>query len=94
MITKIDETWTQGTHIYFCNLGKTGQGGRIRITNIYEVLTEDNVKLGEIRWFGRWRCYSFFPFTDTLYEHTCLRDIADFCETVTKEHRAAKKKTL
>jgi hypothetical protein len=90
MIKKIDGTWAKGEYIYFRNLGKTDN----RVTNIYEVLTEYSEILGEIRWFGRWRCYSFFPDTDTLYEQTCLRDIADFCETVTKEHRAAKKKNV
>jgi hypothetical protein len=46
--------------------------------------------LGEVRWFGRWRCYAFYPEPDTLYERQCLRDIADFCEARTREHRESK----
>lgn len=43
--------------------------------------------LGEVKWFGRWRCYSFFPKESTVYERTCLRDIALFCEVETSRHR-------
>lgn len=45
-------------------------------------------ELGYVRWFSRWRCYSFFPTGNTVYEHQCLRDIAKFCEDRTNEHRA------
>jgi len=68
-------------------------------TLIWEVLTKDGGKdpgggelLGEVKWFGRWRGYAFFPLRDTIYEHRCLRDIADFVETQTKAHRAKKRK--
>jgi len=46
--------------------------------------------LGEVRWFGRWRCYAFYPFAGTIYERKCLRDIADFCEKETQRHRERK----
>jgi hypothetical protein len=32
--------------------------------------------LGFIKWFGRWRCYAFFPSPDCVFEQQCLRDIA------------------
>jgi hypothetical protein len=43
--------------------------------------------LGDIGWYGSWRCYSFFPSRGTVYEKKCLREIADFCESKTREHR-------
>lgn len=43
--------------------------------------------LGQVRWFGRWRCYAFFPETGTVYERVCLRTIADFAEEETRKHR-------
>lgn len=46
--------------------------------------------LGEVRWFSRWRCYSFFPSCATIYEQVCLRHIALFCETETNRHRIAR----
>ena len=69
-------------------------------TNIWEVVTADlgtgsKHSLGEIRWFGRWRKYCFYPRTDTLFEQTCLRDIADFCGLVTaKQMMTARQKKL
>ena len=43
--------------------------------------------LGEVKWFGRWRGYAFFPELYTIYEQKCMREIADFIEAQTKEHR-------
>ena len=50
---------------------------------------EGRFRLGQIAWFGRWRCYSFLPLADTVFEQRCLRDIADFCESQTKLQREA-----
>lgn len=47
--------------------------------------------LGEIAWYGPFRCYSFTPLSDTIYEHDCLRAIANVCERMTREHRARQK---
>lgn len=43
--------------------------------------------LGEIRWFGRWRRYAFFPGPGTVFEQDCLRDLAAFCEARMAERR-------
>lgn len=43
--------------------------------------------LGDIRWFGRWRQYAFFPLDNLVFEKTCLRSIADFCEFESGAHR-------
>jgi hypothetical protein len=57
-------------------------------TSIYIVRTTDgHVVLGEVRWFGRWRKYAFYPDPNTVYEQDCLRDIATFCEDITRQHR-------
>lgn len=45
---------------------------------------EDIAELGEVKWFGRWRRYAFFPQEGTIYEQSCLRKIADFCEGQTQ----------
>ena len=51
-------------------------------TNIWQVITKQKPTevLGIIKWFPRWRKYAFFPTQDTVYENTCLQDIADFIE--------------
>lgn len=44
--------------------------------------------LGHVGWYGRWRRYAFQPEPNTVYEPTCLRDIAAFCDWATAEHKA------
>ena len=72
-----------GTHIKF-RFGDIPAG---RKTCIWNVLTNDGFVLGQVKWFGRWRRYSFFPTSETVYEQTCLREIAQFIEDRTYEHR-------
>lgn len=33
--------------------------------------------LGEIKWFGRWRQYCFFPAADTIFNRDCMNSIKD-----------------
>ncbi len=48
-------------------------------TKVWEIRTiEKDDLLGYIKWYPRWRKYSFFPCNNTVYENTCLHDIADF----------------
>jgi len=48
-----------------------------RKTKILEVVSiRGVVVLGQIRWFGRWRQYAFFPSNDTVYSHDCLNVIS------------------
>ncbi len=35
-------------------------------------------KLGEIKWYGPWRQYCFFPFGETVFNMGCLTDINHF----------------
>lgn len=98
MLNRIDEHWTQGTHIVFHNLGHmNGSRGYQRKTNIYEILEKGggiSSRLGEIRWFGRWRKYVFSPVENTLYEETCMREISQFIEEETKAHRKKARKNV
>jgi hypothetical protein len=43
--------------------------------------------LGYIKWFTRWRRYVFYPLPDTLYDASCLREIAEFCAHETREQQ-------
>ena len=48
-------------------------------TNIYEVLSKlHGIRLGFIKWYGVWRCYSFFPEDCTIFNSSCLQDIINF----------------
>ena len=63
---------------------------RTEKTIIWDVVTKDGgVVLGEIKWFGRWRKYSFYPKPETVYEQACLRDIAAFIDEQMAARRPA-----
>lgn len=60
-------------------------------TKLWHVVPKEGVGyLGEVRWYGPWRQYAFYPNIQTVYERQCLRDIANFCEERTIDHRRAK----
>jgi hypothetical protein len=35
-------------------------------------------KLGEIRWYGPWRQYCFFPESEMVFSSGCLNELAEF----------------
>lgn len=70
-----------GTHIQFVP-GKPNPK-----TFTWFVFTKDDLSIGYITWWGSWRCYAFHPVQGTVFEKVCLREIADFCEKKTKEHK-------
>lgn len=65
-------------------------------TERWDVLTRGGEKfaggvlLGVIQWWGAWRKYAYFPLAQTLYEPTCLRDIAGFIEDQMIARRGAR----
>ena len=67
--------------------------GPDRKTSVWNVVTTGSEKevgglvLGKISWWGAWRKYAFFPQANTLYEQTCLRNIAQFIEEQTQNRR-------
>ena len=48
----------------------------------------DDINLGWIGWFARWRKYAFFPKEGTVFEEDCMRDISDFCVEMTNHHKS------
>jgi len=57
-------------------------------TKKYNVITKgEEFKLGEVKWFSRWRKYSFFPEPNTVFEKDCMLDIADFMELLMIERK-------
>ena len=52
-------------------------------TLVFSVCTKEDgaaKALGEIAWYGPWRKYAFSPRPNTVFEATCLRDLAAFCD--------------
>ena len=80
---------TYGTHIIFAPAPKAKPDAKTLrwVVRSYDMMPD----LADIAWFGRWRKYAMYPLPGTVYEEVCLREIANFCEQRTREHRAAKK---
>lgn len=78
-------TMTEPKYIQFVFKGYSSSGK----TKVWSVAIKEDEEdcIGEIRWYAHWRCYSFHPYEKTVYEKTCLRDIANFCEKQTKLHK-------
>lgn len=74
----------KGTFINFRSVGASPSGK----TSIWAVDTRDGLPLGTVKWFGAWRKYAFYPADSTVFEATCLMEIAAFCMTRTEEHKA------
>src|SRR6266581_3609063 len=62
--------------------GKYSPSGKTEIWNVFSKNSPQ--LLGEVKWWSRWRRYTFFPVNEMLFDASCLRDIADLCESRTK----------
>lgn len=51
-----------------------------KLTRHWTVTSISGCRLGTVKFFPRWRCYSFFPDEDTTFNEGCLRNLADFCD--------------
>jgi hypothetical protein len=57
-------------------------------TEVWEVMSRSSgYPLGEIRWFSRWRQYTFSPILETTFNPDCLREIAQHTDSLTHRHR-------
>jgi hypothetical protein len=43
--------------------------------------------IGEIKWFGRWRQYCFFPIAETVWNKTCLDDVQEVIKKLMDERK-------
>lgn len=50
-----------------------------RKTNIFQVISNHSGDLlGEIKWFGRWRQFCFFPEPGTVWNTGCMASVQAF----------------
>lgn len=73
----------EGTHIRIHQI----RSEKIRKTKVWDVDSKSGAYLGRIGWLGRWRRYVFAPSPNSLFEETCLKDIAGFIEDRSVEYR-------
>lgn len=72
---------TESKYVRFVSLG-TRPGRKTECWSVQSKETGD--LLGDVRWWSAWRRYSFWPADHTVFEQTCLRDIANFIEDRTR----------
>ena len=52
------------------------------------VISKKNLNiLGEIKWYGDWRQYTFYPKVYTLWNRQCMRDIISYIDGLMDERR-------
>jgi hypothetical protein len=76
---KVLGKWTTAIWVGQSVSGKT-QVWRIRAN------ADDMMVLGQVRWYGRWRQYVFFPSGHTLWNPDCLDEVSTFVRASTVEH--------
>lgn len=61
-------------------------------TDTWHIYNKDaGVRVGIIKWYGSFKCYSFFPEPGMVFEPTCLTDITNFIHTQMREWEAKRK---
>lgn len=66
---------TQYQYIEFVELIATGKTRKYCCKN-----RSSGGILGEVKWYGAWRQYCYFPTAQAVYSTGCLKDICDFIE--------------
>ena len=56
-------------------------------TLVLNVINTSGHFLGDIRWFGAWRQYTFNTEPDITFNNGCLTDIAEVLTSLNKEHK-------
>lgn len=59
-----------------------------KITKTYSVVSKQSFDiLGEVKWFGRWRAYCFYPTSETIFDRKCMQEITDFINQLMEERK-------
>lgn len=71
------------SHLYFNEINTSGKTKRWEVT-----ATATDGILGIVCFWGAWRKYIFKPTAATIFDASCLRDIADFTDKETTNWRS------
>lgn len=62
-----------------------------RKTPIYNIINNNNLKIGQIRWYGPWRKFCFYPDSDTIWDNKCLQDVLNIINDYNSKWRQSNK---
>lgn len=65
---------------YFSIIEERVNGRKTPIYHICSKRSKDEI--GQIKWYGAWRKYCFFPNADTIWDNKCLNNINSFLEEI------------
>lgn len=72
------------------NLEERRRGARTDVWHVWNLRNPPS-HLGVVKWWTPWRRYCFFAEALTVFEQDCLRDLAQFVEQQTVQHRKGKR---
>lgn len=78
-----------GTKTSYLSFPHTGwsKSQKTKVWGVVNTYEGREIMIGQVKWYGPWRKYAFFPLgANTVFEHNCLREIADFIEEQTGTH--------
>jgi len=79
--------YPRGTHhLEFVLRPRKGKTVILNVVNVHSM-----VAVGEIKWWGAWRKYCFFPQAGTVFDTNCMNDINEQIERLMKERREARR---
>ena len=73
---------TQSKYMEFDKVGDTGK------TEIWNILSKSSgYILGQIKWYGSWRQYCFFPSGQCVFNIQCMNDINNVIKELMAERK-------
>lgn len=71
-------------YMEFDKVGDTGK------TEIWNILSKSSgFILGQIKWYGPWRQYCFYPSPYCVFNNTCMSDVQKFIKNLMEDRRKA-----
>lgn len=62
-----------------------------RKTPIYHIISKhSNTEIGQVKWYGAWRKFCFFPEKGTIWDNKCIKDLLDFICNVNEKKKEVK----
>jgi len=72
----------------YIEFDKVGDTGKTEIWNVLSI--SSGFVLGQIRWYGAWRQYCFYPSGNSIFNIECMRQIQAEIKTLMDSRRLAK----
>lgn len=58
-----------------------------RKLSIFSILTKQGISIGEVKWYGNWRQYCFFPDEDSIYDRKCMMEVINFINKLMEDRK-------